>query len=367
MNSRKSKAAVLTEYKKPLQVRTYPIPDVGPQEILVRIAMAGICGTDVHLWDGELSIPLPVILGHETVGYVEQLGEGLHRDWRGNEISLGDRIAWASSIACGECYYCRVKRQPTRCLVRKAYGISYSADHAPHLRGGYAEYILLRAGTAVFRLPDSVPTESVVGAGCALTTVLHGVEHTAVELGDVVVVQGAGPVGLAAVAVALQSGASKVVMIGAPRQRLELARDFGAQAVISIVDTPDIAARKELVLKETGPFGADVVLECVGRPEAVVEGWELCRDGGRCLVLGQYANSGSVPFNPHFITRKQLQISGSWGFEARHTDMAIQFLQNPHWQRLFAREVTHPFPLDDANPALEMARSQTAGKVVITP
>jgi threonine dehydrogenase-like Zn-dependent dehydrogenase len=329
--------------------------------------MAGICGTDVHLWDGELNIPLPVILGHETVGRIEQLGEGVEKDWRGERLSAGDRITWASSIVCGECYYCRIKRQPTRCLHRKAYGISYCADDSPHLRGGYAEFILLRARTAVFRLPESVPTESVVGAGCALTTVLHGVEHTPIELGDVVVIQGAGPVGLAAVAVAMESGASKVVVIGAPRERLELAREFGAQAVVSIHEAPGVEARRQLVLKETGQYGADVVLECVGRPEAVPEGWELCRDGGRCLVLGQYANSGSVTFSPHTITRKQLQISGSWGFEPRHVDLAIRLLENPRWQGKFAREVTHRFPLAEANSALQTARSQTAGKVVILP
>src|SRR3954471_20964044 len=225
-------AAVLTAYQEPLQLRDYPLPnEVGAEEALVRVEMAGICGTDVHLWLGQLPIPLPVILGHETVGYIERLGPDLKKDWRGWPLAVGDRITRASSITCGECYYCRLKRQPTRCLFRKAYGISYCADEAPHLRGGYAQYILLRAGTAIFKIPDSVPTESVVGAGCALTTVLHGVEHTTVELGDIVVVQGAGPVGLAAVAVAIQCGASKVIVIGAPRERLALAREFGANAV----------------------------------------------------------------------------------------------------------------------------------------
>ena len=122
-------------------------------------------GTDVHLWLGQLPIPKPVILGHETVGVVDQLGAGLEKDWRGEPLKVGDRVCWASSIACGECFYCRLKAQPTRCLTRKAYGISYNADDAPHLRGGYAEKIHLRAGTALFRLPDSLPTEAVVGAG----------------------------------------------------------------------------------------------------------------------------------------------------------------------------------------------------------
>lgn len=362
-----SRAAVLTSYKQPLELREYPVPPVGPGEALVRVEMAGICGTDVHLCDGELKLALPVILGHETVGKVEEIGAGLERDWRGTKLALGDRITWGSSIVCGECYYCRLKRQPTRCLFRKAYGISYCADEAPHLRGGYAEQILLRAGTAIFRIPDGISTQSVVGAGCALTTVLHGVEHTTIELGDVVVVQGSGPVGLAAVAVAVQSGAAKVIMIGAPQERLELARRFGAHTVISVEEVRDPAERKRLVLAETGPYGADVVLECVGRPAAVPEGWELCRDGGRCLVLGQYANAGDVTINPHAITRKQLQISGSWGFEPRHVDRALQLLEIPEWQQRFAAEVTHRFPLEQASEAMETARRQMAGKTVIVP
>lgn len=362
-----AKAAVLTAYKQPLQSRDFPIPDVAPGEALVQVEMAGICGTDVHLVDGELNIPLPVILGHETVGRIQSLGEGLKQDWRGNPLKIGDRITWASSIVCGECYYCRLKRQPTRCLFRKAYGISYCADEAPHLRGGYAQYILLRAGTSIFRIPDSVPTESVVGSGCAFATVLHGIEHTKIELGDVVVVQGAGPVGLAAVAAARQSGAGRLIVVGAPQRRLELAREFGAHATISVEDVPDPAERQKLVLAESGPYGADVVLECVGRPAAVPEGWDLCRDGGKCLVLGQYANSGDIPINPHLITRKQLQISGSWAFEPRHVDLALRLLEVPHWQKCFAAEVTHRFPLDQANEAMETARRQIAGKTVIVP
>ncbi len=196
------KAAVLAAYEKPLEIREYPAVDrVAPGEVLVRVEMAGICGTDVHLWLGQLSIPLPVVLGHETAGRIETIGAGLEKDWRGAPLKIGDRITWASSIVCGECFYCRMKRQPTRCVFRKAYGISYNADQPPHLRGGYAEKILLRAGTSIFRIPDEIPTESVVGGGCALTTAIHGLERCPLTWGDIVVVQGTGPVGLAAIAV----------------------------------------------------------------------------------------------------------------------------------------------------------------------
>jgi threonine dehydrogenase-like Zn-dependent dehydrogenase len=360
-------AAVLTSYKHTLELRQFPVPEPGPGEALVRVEMAGICGTDVHLADGELNIPLPVILGHETVGRIEKLGHGLERDWRGESLSVGDRITWASSIVCGECYYCRQKRQPTRCLFRKAYGISYCADEAPHLRGGYAEFILLRKGSSIFRIPDAIPTEAVVGAGCALTTVLHGLERAAVTLGDIVVIQGSGPVGLAALAVSLQSGASKVIVIGAPRRRLDFAREFGANTVISVEEATTPEARRQMLFDQIGPYGADLVVECVGRPSAVPEGWELVRDGGKYLVLGQYANAGEVLMNPHTITRKQLQVIGSWGFEPRHVDAALKLLENHHWQTRFATEVTDRYSLQEADAALQKARLGNGGKTVITP
>src|SRR5689334_1285635 len=141
-----AKASVLEQFRAPLQLRELELPaSPEPGAALVRVEMAGICGTDVHLWKGELPIPLPVILGHETVGRIERLGSEPTEDWRGNPLKVGDRICWASSISCGTCYYCRVKGQPTRCTSRKAYGISYCANEPPHLRGGYAEKILLRA------------------------------------------------------------------------------------------------------------------------------------------------------------------------------------------------------------------------------
>lgn len=329
--------------------------------------MAGICGTDVHLWKGELAIPIPVILGHESAGRLAKLGPGLERDWTGQPLAVGDRVLWASSVVCGECYYCRIKRVPTRCLKRRAYGISYCCEETPHLRGGYAEWILLRAGTSIFKLPEAVSNEAIVGAGCALNTALQGVERIGIDLGDTVVVQGAGPVGLAALAVAIQAGAGKTIVVGGPEFRLRQALELGADAVVSLEEFPNEGDRRQAVLKHVGPYGADVVLECVGHPSAVPEGFELCRDGGRYLVLGQYANAGNVEFNPHVITRKHLTVMGSWAFEPRHVHAAIQFLNGTRWHDHFARQVTHRFSLERADEALATVRRLEAGKAVIVP
>jgi threonine dehydrogenase-like Zn-dependent dehydrogenase len=146
-----------------------------------------------------------------------------------------------------------------------------------------------------------------------------------------------------------------------------MAKQFGADVIIDIADIPDISARRVRVLEETGGYGADVVIECVGHPEAVNEGLDYCRDGGKYVVLGQYGNAGNISFNPHTITRKQLQVIGSWGFEPRHVHRALQLLEHTAWKDLFARQVTHRFPLEQAFEALQTTRSWAAGKTAIVP
>ncbi len=362
-----AQAVVLKEFHAPLVVERYELPVLEPGAALVRTEMAGICGTDVHLWKGELPIQLPVILGHETVGRIEQLGPGLERDWPGQPLRVGDRVTWTSTHSCGKCYYCAEKRQPTRCPQRRAYGIGYRCDAPPHFLGGYAEFHYLRPGSNIFRIPDALPTESVVGAGCALITAIHGIERTGIEWQDQVVVQGAGPVGIAALAVAKSAGASRVVVIGGPAPRLDMARQFGADATLSIEEFRTPAERIARVRELTGGYGADVVLECVGIPAAVSEGMEMCRDGGKYLILGQYCDSGPTSFNPHVITRKQLQVFGSWSSEPRHLHAALRFLAAHRAEFPFERMVTHRFRLDQANEALETTARWLSAKSVFTP
>jgi threonine dehydrogenase-like Zn-dependent dehydrogenase len=362
-----ARASVLEQFKNPLTLRDFPLPEVEPGAALVRTEMAGICGTDVHLWKGELKIALPVILGHETVGTIEQVGAGLERDWNGEPLSVGDRVTWTSTISCGRCFYCAEKKQPTRCPHRRAYGIGYRCDEAPHFMGGYAEFHYLRPGSNIFKIPSDLATESVIGAGCALITAIHGVERTGIDWQDIVVVQGAGPVGISALAVAKSAGASKVIVLGAPAARLEMAKRFGADHVINIDDVKTPEARIAAVKDLSRGYGADVVLECVGHPSAITEGMEMCRDGGKYLVLGHYCDAGPVMWNPHIITRKQLQVFGSWSSEPRHMRAAIEFLRTHKERFPFETMVTHRFPLERANEALETTAKWISAKSVIVP
>lgn len=363
-----AKASVLEQFNAPLQLRDYTLPArPEPGAALVRTLMAGICGTDVHLWKGELPIKLPVILGHETVGCIEQLGAGLENDWSGQRLAVGDRVTWTSSSSCGQCYYCREKNQPTRCPHRRAYGIGYPCDCEPHFLGGYAEFHYLKPRVNIFKIPDDLPTEAVIGAGCALNTAIHGVERTGIAFRDSVVVQGAGPVGIAALAVAKSSGAGKVILLGAPRHRLDMATRFGADHVIDIETVKTPAERIAGVRELTGGCGADVVLECVGAPAAIGEGMEMCRDGGKYLVLGHYCDAGPVSWNPHVVTRKQLTVVGSWSYEPRHLKQALEFLRTTARQFPFAEMVSHRFTLDKANEALATTARWAAAKSVLVP
>ena len=355
----------MPDFHQPLELRSYPLPnEIETDAALVKVEMAGICGTDVHLWKGQLPIPRPIILGHETVGTIARLGEDVRKDWTGVPLALGDRVTWSAGRLCGLCHNCSVLRQPTRCLNRSAYGISFASDEPPHFSGGYAEYIYLRPGTAIFKLED-VSSEAILGAGCALVTAIHGLERMGISWGDKVVIQGSGPVGLAALAVVKSSGASETIVIGGPPERLELARKFGADHTIDIEEVSEPSSRLDRVMQLTG--GADAVVECVGIPVVVGEGLEMCRDGGKYLVLGHYGDAGTTPLNPHVITRKQLTVYGSWASEPRHMSAAIEFLKKEGERFPFERLISHRFPLDQAFEALQTTARWSSSKSVIVP
>jgi threonine dehydrogenase-like Zn-dependent dehydrogenase len=347
-------AVVLSEFNAPLTVETTFVPEPGPGAVIARVDLAGVCGTDVHLHHGHLPIPLPVVLGHEGVGRVWKLGDGVTTDFSGNPLREGDSIAWSSNIPCGTCYWCVVAGERTLCETRKVYGVNQRYDEFPRLSGGWAEAIYLQPCSAIFRLPDNLTAEHVIALGCAGPTAVHGVVEVAgITAGDTVVVQGSGPVGMASAMYAHLAGAARVILVGGPAGRLRLAQKVGVgDAHIDIFEFPEPEERVRLVLDSTpGRRGADVVLECAGVPGAVGEGWEMARRGGTFLALGQYTDRGTVPLNPHVITRKQLRIVGSWGFAEKHYLGHIQALPQLTARFDLPRLITR-YRLGDADRAL---------------
>ncbi|CAA9569625.1 MAG: Threonine dehydrogenase and related Zn-dependent dehydrogenases [uncultured Thermomicrobiales bacterium] len=364
-----SRGVVLRAFGQPLTLEEAEVPQPEPGALVAEVTYGGVCGTDVHLHHGNLPIPTPVILGHEAVGRVWKLGPGVERDFTGAPLREGDTVAWASGIPCGHCYWCVIERERTLCADRKVYGINQRFDVWPHLSGGWADYVYLQPGSAVFRLPDGVPPEHAIALGCAGPTAVHGVlERIGVGVGETVVVQGSGPVGMAAAMYAHLAGAARVILVGGPASRLDLAREIGVGDVhVDIFATPDPEERIRTVLDETpGRRGADAVLECAGVPAAVAEGFEMARRNGRYLVLGQYTDRGPTAINPHVVTRKQLTVLGSWAFAESHYGRYLRSL--PQLASRFALDrLLTTYPLADANRALADVAGGQVMKAVLRP
>lgn len=279
------KAAVLRKPFTPLQVQDFPRPHMEEGAILLRTMYSEVCGTDVHLFHGKLpETPYPIIPGHFSVGEVEE-SAGDVWDVVGHCLIKGDRVVFLDvHETCHSCWYCLVAKETTRCPHRKVYGITYSCRDG--LLGGWSEGIYLKPGVKTLRLPPEVPPERFIGGGCGLPTAFHAVARGGVRLGDMVVVQGAGPVGLSSVALASLSGAVQVIVIGAPAMRLRMARQMGADAVIDI--------------------------ETVGSEEWIERVRELTEGrGGRCGDRGVGESQGRSRGHRHGPRRRQVCHRGA--------------------------------------------------------
>ncbi|HEY63929.1 MAG TPA: zinc-binding dehydrogenase [Caldilineae bacterium] len=364
--AKRALAAVLQEIRppeeRPLRLEEMEIPPLEEGAILARVVMAGVCGTDVHILHGHVPIRLPTILGHENVARVEAIGgDRPVLDITGREVRVGDLITWLPK-SCMRCYNCTILGDPAKCEHRIGYGGWLPADRHPYLVGGFAEYVWLLPGSDVVILPSGISPEAVV-LGDALRIMVHGLERIGgLDYGDVVVIQGCGPVGIMGLLLARDAGASRVIVIGAPASRLALARAFGADETIDITQVP-VQERIQRVLELTDGRGADVVLECAGVPAAVAEGLEMVRINGRYLIAGHYGDAGKVPLNPHVINKKQITITGVWSATNRHFLRALTLLRKVHVDPL----ITHRFTLKEVNEALIAAERQEALKVVIEP
>lgn len=366
-------AVVMTAPNHPLEFRDYARPELQPGSILLETLGSEVCGTDVHLWHGhELEgVPFPIIPGHVSVGQVAEVGppgpDGAPaRDVNGRPIEVGQIVTFLDVVgSCGRCWYCTVAHATTRCPHRRIYGVTLSADEG--LLGGWAEYIYLRPGVHIVALPESLNWRSFLAGGCGMPTALHAVTLADVQFGDTVVVQGAGPVGLAAAVLAQLRGAGQVVVIGGPSVRLATAREFGADKVVDIA-THDADQRIASIRALTDGRGADVTIDATGVPSAVPEGMRMTRDAGRYVVVGQYTNAGEVSFNPHLdLNRKHLDVRGCWGSDVGHVHRSVQVMARYghlfQWQRL----ISHEYPLREAQRALEDVAAQRVVKALIVP
>jgi threonine dehydrogenase-like Zn-dependent dehydrogenase len=352
---------------RPLEVRRFPTPKPRPGGAVLETIASEVCGTDVHLHHGRLpGVPFPIIPGHVNCGRVLETGGPIF-DVEGRQISTGTVVTFFDVYGtCGVCWYCLVAKAGTRCPHRKVYGITTSAEDG--LLGGWAERIEILPGVKLLPLPAEVSPEDFMGGGCGLPTGLHAIERADVALGDTVVVQGSGPVGLNAAIFAQLAGAAAVYVIGAPRARLEAARRLGAAEVLDVTEFPDPDVRARWVRDLTGGRGADVVIEASGNPAAIPEGLEMLRDAGRYVVVGQYTDGGDVVVNPHrHINRRHATILGCWGYEFTHLHRALALMARHNGRFRWRTLITREYALADASRALEDMETLSVVKAILRP
>jgi L-iditol 2-dehydrogenase len=347
------------------EIAPAPLTDAA---VLLEVTASEVCGTDVHLWHGRLAgVPYPIIPGHVTVGRIEAIGRGaVVRDLEGRPFALGDTAAFCDVIGtCHACWTCLVAKETTRCPHRRVYGITMGVEDGPC--GGWAERMVLRPGTHLLRLPEGLDAETFIGGGCGAVTAFHAVRRAGVRLGDAVVVLGAGPVGQSAAAFAALSGAGPVILVGAPDDRLRMARRMGADTTLSIESAPH-ADRRDAILAETAGRGADVVIEASGVAVAAVEAMTLARDGGVVVIAGHYTDAGTTPWNPHaHLNRKHLEVRGCWGSDVSHFHGALAAMAR-HQARMPWREmVSRWYGLEQCGEALQAVATGTVLKAAIRP
>lgn len=352
--------------RQPIELREFPEPDIAKGGMVLQTIYSEVCGTDVHLWHGRLSgVPYPIIPGHVSVGTVSRLrGSVTLAD--GRQPKEGDRLVFYDvHRTCGHCYACAVSHTPTKCPERRVYGITDSASDG--LFGGWSESIYLEPGVVAAVLPDAVKAEDYIGGGCGLVTAVHAIDRAAIRLADIVLVQGTGAVGLCAVALARLSGASIVIALGAPENRLALARRMGADLTLDVNKTT-AEEREALVRGITGGRGPDIAIEASGSPRAVEEGLSLVRDGGRYVIAGHYTDAGDSAINAHqHINRKHLEIRGCWGSEAGHFLRALSILERHAARVPFHAIGARVYPLNRLNEALADAEAMRLPKALVDP
>jgi threonine dehydrogenase-like Zn-dependent dehydrogenase len=320
-------------------IRTVPRPKVGPKAALIEIGACGVCGTDLHILKGHWPKPLPwpFTLGHELAGVVVEIGDELKTDFMGKPIGVGSKLMLPPLMPCGHCDWClHYPQTANKCLTPVYYGRYLGFNKAPHLWGGWAEMVYVDfeelPGTKIYKLPDQVPLR--LGAlSEPLTSCIRAFDRAQRVGGfpwnSTVVIQGTGPIGILAVAAALEMGAGRVISVGAPESpRLELARRFGAEATVNIEEIKTPADRIAAVREIVGGYGADLVMDCSGHPSAGPEGIEFLRDGGTYVEMGQFTDAGSIETSWHRICTKDLNVLGSWAFTANDLPKGVDML----WQ-----------------------------------
>jgi L-iditol 2-dehydrogenase len=287
------KALVLKEYKKFI-VEEFPVPEYGPEEVLIKVKACSICGSDVHGMDGSTGrrIP-PIVMGHEAAGVIEKAGT----DVKG--FKPGDRVTFDSTLYCGECYYCK-RGEINLCNNRRVFGVSCD-EYRYH--GAFAEYVSVPQ-RILYKLPDKLSFERAAMVE-PLSIAFHALKRSPFSLGDTAVVIGVGMIGLLVIQLLKIGGCSRIIAVDMIKAKLELARKFGADVGLK-ADEADIPSE---VNRLTGGIGADVAFEAVGIGSTVKTAVACLRKGGALTLIGNLSPSVDIPLQ--VVVTRQLSLFGS--------------------------------------------------------
>ncbi len=349
------RAAVYTDYGQPFEIREIPLPEVEPDAVLVRVTTAGICGSDLHVWRGDIRLaggPGGRILGHEMAGRVYRLGANIKSDSLGQPLKEGDRVVYPYFFPCRRCYQC-VRGEYHACPTR--YPAPPLVDRFPHFTGAYAEYFYLPPGHFIFKAPEDLPDNMIAPVNCALSQVIFGLRKAGLQFGDSVVIQGAGGVGINATVVAREMGADQIIVIDGVPKRLQLAKDCGADHVVDLNELQQPSERISRVKELTQGRGADLVVEVVGVPAAISEGLAMVRGGGTYLEMGNISFGQTVTVDPSQWVWFNKRIVAVNMYDPWVLPVAVDLLRRMVGRYPVHEMVSHCFPLEQINEAFEQA------------
>lgn len=362
------KVATLVEPRK-IEVKEYPLPEIGDDDILVKVEGCGVCGTDVHEWKGDPFGICPVTLGHEGTGEVVALGKNVKCDTAGNPIKVGDKLV-TSVISCGECGICRLHPANTNlCDNQGVFGLIQD-NGSYHFTGWFSEYLHITGkGVTYFVVNDLNLKERMLLelAAVCVHALKQGNKTGLINFGSTILLQGCGPVGLMMLAVLRAAGVNHIIAVDGSEKRLEMARKLGAKTIINFKDSnaDTIEKRVAIVKSVTASMGADFAYQCTGAPAAAADIYSFIRRGGGLCEMGFFVNNGDYTVNPHFaMCNKEINIVGSWDYSADDYPTTIAFLKQAREMKIPIEElITHSFPLDKLNEAMEVNIAQKGIKV----
>lgn len=376
--------AAVTVAPKTIEIRRFPYPKLQKGVCIVKMVMSGICGTDKHTYLGgavqhggtrnEHRVPYPIIQGHENVGIIVDIDEEAKNnlEFNGERLEIGDRVTWSPDVICGKCEDCRYHLAYSWCQNPIAlYGNNTPCDVPPHLFGGFAEYMYLMPGMHVYKVPEGLSDECAMLAelmSCSYNVdkakEFYSFSGEGFACNDTVVVYGVGPLGITHMIKSRILGAGKIIAIDTSEFRLKMAKDFSADYVIDPAGMSE-KERTEAVMELTGGRGADLVIECVGKPFAFKEAMDMVRKGGMIIEPGNFTDSGEYPINVHKICGKCLRIIGQSCLVYNAFTPSMKMMLNYGKWIPFERLVTHYYGLEDTEEAIKKSMSPDSMKVVV--